>query len=79
MTYVIVYNLPTRTATRHDIDRSEVPQYNVSSGTYDSALKAVIETAILSDGSTVTLITPMTGEGAFKTVVMGAETSALPL
>ena len=76
MSYVIVYNLPTRTATRHDIDRSAVPQYNVISiDKYDRALKAVIETAILPDGSTVTLITPMTGEGAFKTVIMGTETS----
>ena len=76
MTYVIVYNLPTRTATRHDIDRSAVPQYNVISiDKYDRALKAVIETAILPDGSTVTLITPMTGEGAFKTVILGTEAS----
>jgi len=76
MSYVIVYNLPTRTATRHDIDRSEVPQYNYSYGpVYDRATKSTTETVVLPDGSTVTLITPMTGENAFKTVVMGTEAS----
>jgi len=76
MTYVIVYNLPTRTATRHDIDRSEVPQYNVITVIgFDRSMKAMIEEAILPDGSTVSLITHMTGENAFKTVVMGTEAS----
>lgn len=76
MTYVIVYNLPTRTATRHDIDRSEVPQYNVIKVIgFDRSMKAMIEEAILPDGSTVSLITHMTGENAFKTVVMGTEAS----
>ncbi|MBR1808292.1 MAG: hypothetical protein IJ776_02780 [Paludibacteraceae bacterium] len=76
MSYVIVYNLPTRTATRHDIDRSEVPQYNViSGGEYDRALKAYLETAIMPDGSTVSLITYMTGENAFKTIILGTEAS----
>lgn len=76
MTYVIVYNLPTRTATRHDIDRSEVPQYNVIKVIgFDRSMKAMIEEAILPDGSTVSLITYMTGENAFKTVVMGTEAS----
>ena len=76
MSYVDVYNLPTRTKTRHQVDRSEVPQYNViGSAIYDRGSKAVIEVAIMADGSTVTLITPMTGEGAFKTVVMGTEAS----
>lgn len=76
MSYVIVYNLPTRTATRHDIDRSEVPQYNYSYGpVYDRATKSVTETVVLHDGSTVTLITYMNGENAFKTVVMGTEAS----
>ena len=76
MTYVIVYNLPTRTATRHDIDRSEVPQYNVITVIgFDRSMKAMIEEAILPDGSTVSLITYMTGENAFKTVVMGTEAS----
>lgn len=76
MTYVIVYNLPTRTATRHDIDRSDVPQYNVIKVIgFDRSMKAMIEEAILPDGSTVSLITYMTGENAFKTVVMGTEAS----
>lgn len=76
MTYVIVYNLPTRTATRHEIDRSEVPQYNVIKVIgFDRSMKAMIEEAILPDGSTVSLITYMTGENAFKTVVMGTEAS----
>ena len=76
MTYVIVYNLPTRTATRHDIDRSDVPQYNVITVIgFDRSMKAMIEEAILPDGSTVSLITYMTGENAFKTVVMGTEAS----
>ena len=76
MSYVIVYNLPTRTATRHDIDRSEVPQYNVIKVIgFDRSMKAMIEEAILPDGSTVSLITYMTGENAFKTVVMGTEAS----
>lgn len=76
MTYVIVYNLPTRTATRHEIDRSDVPQYNVIKVIgFDRSMKAMIEEAILPDGSTVTLITYMTGENAFKTVVMGTEAS----
>ena len=76
MTYVIVYNLPTRTATRHEIDRSDVPQYNVIKVIgFDRSMKAMIEEAILPDGSTVSLITYMTGENAFKTVVMGTEAS----
>lgn len=76
MSYVIVYNLPTRTATRHEIDRSDVPQYNVIKVIgFDRSMKAMIEEAILPDGSTVTLITYMTGENAFKTVVMGTEAS----
>lgn len=76
MSYVIVYNLPTRTATRHDIDRSDVPQYNVITVIgFDRSMKAMIEEAILPDGSTVSLITYMTGENAFKTVVMGTEAS----
>lgn len=76
MTYVIVYNLPTRTATRHEIDRSDVPQYNVIQAIgFDRSMKAMIEEAILPDGSTVSLITYMTGENAFKTVVMGTEAS----
>ena len=76
MSYVFVYNLPTRTKTRHDIDRSAVPEYNViSDAVYDRALKAVLETAIMPDGSTVSLITYMTGENAFKTMVMGSEAS----
>lgn len=77
MTYVIVYNLPTRTATRHEIDRSDVPQYNVIKVIgFDRSMKAMIEEAILPDGSTVSLITYMTGENAFKTVVMGTEASS---
>ena len=76
MTYVIVYNLPTRTATRHEIDRSDVPQYNVITVIgFDRSMKAMIEEAILPDGSTVSLITYMTGENAFKTFVMGTEAS----
>jgi len=76
MSYVIVYNLPTRTATRHDIDRSEVPQYNVITVIgFDRSMKAMIEEAILPDGSVVWLITYMTGENAFKTIVMGTEAS----
>lgn len=76
MSYVIVYNLPTRTATRHEIDRSDVPQYNVIKLIgFDRSMKAMIEEAILPDGSTVSLITYMTGENAFKTVVMGTEAS----
>ncbi len=76
MSYVIVYNLPTRTATRHEIDRSDVPQYNVITVIgFDRSMKAMIEEAILPDGSTVSLITYMTGENAFKTVVMGTEAS----
>ena len=76
MSYVIVYNLPTRTATRHEIDRSDVPQYNVITVIgFDRSMKAMIEEAILPDGSTVSLITHMTGENAFKTVVMGTEAS----
>ena len=76
MSYVIVYNLPTRTATRHEIDRSDVPQYNVIKVIgFDRSMKAMIEEAILPDGSTVSLITYMTGENAFKTVVMGTEAS----
>ena len=74
--YVVVYNLPTRTATRHEIDRSDVPQYNVIKVIgFDRSMKAMIEEAILPDGSTVSLITYMTGENAFKTVVMGTEAS----
>lgn len=77
MDYINVYNLPTRTKTRHDIDRSEVPQYNYQeSMRYDRGLKAVLEVVILADGSTATLITPVTGEGAFKTVFMGTEASS---
>ena len=76
MSYIDVYNLPTRTKTRHDIDRSAVPQFNAWEDLrYDKGSKAVIEVVILADGSTVSLITPVSGEGAFKTVVMGSEAS----
>ena len=76
MSYIDVYNLPTRTKTRHDIDRSAVPQFNAWEDLrYDKGLKAVLETVILADGSTVSLITPVTGEDAFKTVIMGTEAS----
>lgn len=76
MSYIDVYNLPTRTKTRHDIDRSAVPQFNAWEDLrYDKGSKAVIEVVILADGSTVSLITPVNGEGAFKTVVMGSEAS----
>lgn len=76
MSYIDVYNLPTRTKTRHDVDRSAVPQYNVIGVIgFNRSMKAMIEEAILPDGSTVSLITYMTGENAFKTVVMGTEAS----
>ena len=76
MSYIDVYNLPTRTKTRHSVDRSEVPQYNAKENQwYDRGMKAVLEIVILADGSTVSLITYMTGENAFKTVVMGTEAS----
>ena len=76
MSYIDVYNLPTRTKTRHDVDRSAVPQYNAKEDQrYVRSMKAVLEVVILADGSTVSLITPVSGEGAFKTVVMGSEAS----
>ena len=76
MDYIMVYNLPTRTATRHDVDRSEVPQYNFrESCFYTRSIKSVIESVVLPDGSTVVLVTPVTGENAFKTTIMGTEAS----
>lgn len=76
LTSIKVYNLPTRSLSTKTVDRSNVPAHNYSYGAeYDMALKAFLETIILSDGSTATLITPVTGENAFRTVVMGTESS----
>ena len=43
-------------------NRSQVPAFNFHRGcNYDGGMKAFVESLILADGSTVTIVTPVTG------------------
>lgn len=58
-----IYNLATVPQTEEvTCNRSEVPAFNfLSSCNYDGGLHAFIESVIMADGSTVTIVTPVTG------------------
>lgn len=57
-----IYDLATLTTENVVCDRSQVPVFNFGGGcNYDGGLKAFVESLILADGSTVTIVTPVTG------------------
>ena len=57
-----IYNLATLQSEVVTCDRSQVPAFNIhKSCSYDGGLKAFIESLIMADGSTVTIVTPVTG------------------
>lgn len=57
-----VYDLATLIIESVSVDRSQVPQYNmVTECKYDGGIMAFIESAIKADGSTMTLVTDVTG------------------
>lgn len=57
-----IYNLATLTTEEVNCNRSEVPAFNfLKDCSYDGGLKAFIESVIMADGSTATIVTPVTG------------------
>ncbi len=57
-----VYNLATQQTEEVTCDRSQVPAFNFEAGcNYDGGLGAFIESVIMADGSTTTLITDVKG------------------
>lgn len=57
-----VYNLATLNTEDVSCNRAQVPAYNFHKGcSYDGGLKAFIESVIMADGSTATIVTPVTG------------------
>ena len=56
-----IYNLATMQTEEVTCNRSQVPAFNVSSCTYDYGMKAFVESLILANGATVTIVTPVTG------------------
>ena len=57
-----IYRLATLTTENVACDRSQVPTYNIHKGcSYDGGIKAFVESVIMADGSTVTIVTPVTG------------------
>ncbi|MBR2958782.1 MAG: hypothetical protein IKC19_04055 [Bacteroidales bacterium] len=57
-----VYNLATQQTEEVACDRSQVPSFNYHAGcNYDGGLSAFIESVIMADGSTTTLITDVKG------------------
>ncbi len=57
-----IYDLATMTIEDVSVDRSQVPPYNICTGcSYDGGVMAFIESVIKADGSTVTLVTDVTG------------------
>lgn len=57
-----IYDLATLTTEDVTCDRSQVPTYNIHSGcSFDGGMKAFVESVIMADGSTVTIVTPVTG------------------
>ncbi|MBO4589298.1 MAG: hypothetical protein J5711_10435 [Bacteroidales bacterium] len=57
-----IYNLATLQTEEVTCNRSEVPAYNMYRGCYyDGGMKAFVESVILANGSSVTIVTPVTG------------------
>lgn len=57
-----IYDLATMQTEEVICNRSQVPVFNFGGGcNYDGGLKAFVESLILADGSTVTIVTPVTG------------------
>lgn len=57
-----IYDLATMQTEEVICNRSQVPAFNFGGGcNYDGGLKAFVESLILADGSTVTIVTPVTG------------------
>lgn len=62
LTSFTIYDLATMNTETVAVDRSQVPQYNmVTECNYDGGIMAFIESAVRADGSTVTLVTDVTG------------------
>ena len=62
LTSFTIYDLATMNTETVAVDRSQVPQYNmVTECNYDGGIMAFIESAIKADGSTMTLVTDVTG------------------
>jgi hypothetical protein len=65
-----IYNLATLQDETVTCNRSQVPTFNLmSSCNYDGGLHAFIESLIMADGSTVTIVTPVTGPDRGKSYV----------
>ena len=65
-----IYNLATLQDETVTCNRSQVPTFNLMSGcNYDSGLHAFIESLIMADGSTVTIVTPVSGPDRGKSYV----------
>lgn len=57
-----IYNLATQQTEEVTCDRSQVPAFNFETGcNYDGGLSAFIESVIMADGATTTLITDVKG------------------
>ena len=57
-----IYNLATLQTEEVACDRTQVPAFNFLAGcSYDSGLEAFIESLIMADGSTISVVTPVTG------------------
>ena len=57
-----IYNLATLQTEEVTCNRSEVPAYNMYRGCYyDGGMKAFVESVILANGASVTIVTPVTG------------------
>ncbi len=57
-----VYTIATLQTEEVSCNRSQVPAYNFHKGcSYDGGIKAFIESVIMADGSTATIVTPVTG------------------
>ncbi len=57
-----IYNLATQQTEEVTCDRSQVPAFNFEAGcNYDGGLGAFIESVIMADGSTTTLVTDVKG------------------
>lgn len=62
LTSFTIYDLATMNTETVAVDRSQVPQYNmVTKCNYDGGIMAFIESAIKADGSTMALVTDVTG------------------
>lgn len=62
LTRFTIYDLATMTIEDVSVDRSQVPLYNICTEcNYDGDIMAFIESVIKADGSTVTLVTDVTG------------------